>query len=86
MCEENCNHNHEDVQDQAHTSQENKDLADISQYLEDDVLKDQNPIKLPMFIIEARASTRSKRLEKEKQFNAIKVDKSDVDLLVILKI
>jgi hypothetical protein len=84
MCEENCNHNHEDVHDQAHTSQENKDLADISRYLEDDVLKDQNHIKLPLFIIEARASTKAKRLEKEKQFNSIKVDKSDVDLLVII--
>lgn len=83
MCDDNCSHNHEEeVQDQGHTSQENKDLADISRYLEDDVLKDQNPIKLPAFIQEAKAWTRSKRLEKEKQLGAIKLDKSHVDLLV----
>jgi hypothetical protein len=85
MCDDqNCNDSHEDAHDQGHNSQENKDLADISRYLEDDVLKDQNPIKLPLFLVEARASTRCKRLEKEKQFNAMKIDKSLVDQLVII--
>lgn len=83
MCQDtSCNHTHEEEPlDQGHSSQENKDLADISQYLEDDAL-DQNTIKLPNFLMEAKAWTRSKRLEKEKQFASIKIDKSDVELLV----
>lgn len=83
MCDDSCNHAHEEeTHDQGHSSQENKDLADISRYLEDDVL-DQNAIKLPHFILEAKACTKIKRLEREKQFSSIKVDKSDVDLMVI---
>ena len=69
MCDDSCSHSHapeteEETQEQGHARQENKDLADISRYLEDDSFKDQNTIKLPSFLLEAKATTRAKRLEK----------------------
>ena len=68
MCEDsNCDHQHaqeDDAAETGHSSQENKDLADISKYLEDDVLRNQTMIKLPAFITEARANTKTQRLER----------------------
>ena len=69
MCDDSYNHSNapeteEETQEQGHARQENKDLADISRYLEDDSFKDQTTIKLPTFLLEAKATTRAKRLEK----------------------
>ena len=61
MCDDSSD---QQVEDQGHSRQENKDLADISRYLEDDGLRDDNAVKLPPFITDAKISTRSKRLER----------------------